>query len=138
MRPAKFVMISAPPVLGFHVFVDFPSPFAQANCPLRGSCNLESGLTGRTNLLLFQDSEASNWASHFTGVSQPANWSTCVRAGFSRAPGASKPESQAATTTGGALDFDFTNAGLSDPEEMYLRYYIRFNDTWQRWGDGEK
>jgi hypothetical protein len=35
------------------------------------------------------------------------------------------------------LVFDFTDAGVSEPEEMFLRYYIRFNDTWQKNGDGE-
>lgn len=135
MRPAKFVMISAA-VLGFHVFVDFPSPFAQANCPVRGSCNLESGLTGRTDLLLFEDFEASNWTSHFTNVSQPTNWSA-VTSQFFQGSKAVEARVQSGDHYGGALDYDFTSAGLSDPEEIYLRYYIRFNDTWQRSGDGE-
>ena len=32
----------------------------------------------------------------------------------------------------------FANVGVCDPEEIYFRYFVRFNDdTWQRDGDGQ-
>jgi hypothetical protein len=108
-----------------------------SGCPLRGSCNLEPSLVGRTDLLLFEDWEASNWQTHWTSVVAPWNMSAVsspvfagTRSGEVRVP--------AGAHDGATLNFDFTAAGLpADPEEMYFRYYLRFNGTWQRNADGE-
>jgi hypothetical protein len=106
-------------------------------CPWRGSCDLEPGLAGRTDLLLFEDWEAGDWSAHWTSVDFPENTSAGtvpapfagVRSGEVRVPNHDHD--------GVSLNFDFAEAGLPEPEEIYFRYYIRFNDTWQRNGDGE-
>jgi hypothetical protein len=38
---------------------------------------------------------------------------------------------------GASFGLTFRNIGITDPEELYFRYYVRFNDTWQKSGDGE-
>lgn len=137
MRALKLTFVSTALVaLYFATGLPVPGVVNAATCPLRGSCNLEPGLANRTDILLFEDFEATNWQAHWTGVSQPANWSAVTTQKFQ---GTKAVEARVPTGDhyGGALDFDFSSAGLSDPEEMYIRYYIRFNDTWQRTGDGE-
>jgi hypothetical protein len=118
-------------VLYFAAGLPVPAVLSAATCPLRGSCTMEPGLTNRTDILLFEDFEATNWASHWTNVNFATNFSQVSSPVFngSRALQVSVASGQ---HDGGALDFDFTSAGVSEPEEMYLRYYLRFNDTWQR------
>jgi uncharacterized protein YjdB len=105
-------------------------------CPYRGSCNLEPGLSGRSDLLLFEDWEASNWQTHWTSIGFATNMSAVSTPLFS---GSKSLEVRVPTGQhdGATFEFDFTSAGLSEPEELYFRYYVRFNDTWQRNGDGE-
>lgn len=143
MRPLKFVVVSAL-MLAPHAFgpangmnmLSAPVGHAQTPCPVRGSCDLEPGLQGRTDLLLFENFEESNWQSHWTGFGFPANLSTPTTPVFS---GSRSVEVRvpAGAHDGASLDFDFTSAGLADPEEIYFRYYVRFNDSWQINADGE-
>jgi hypothetical protein len=91
---------------------------------------------GRSDLLFFEDFEQTDWQSHFTGIGFPTNVSTPTAPIYA---GGRAVEVRVPTGAhdGASLNFDFTNAGLTDPEEIYFRYYIRFNDSWQRTGDGE-
>lgn len=143
MKLLKLLVASAV-VLGWHAFVPpdwlnmLSATVAHAqvpSCPLRGSCNLEPGLQGRTDLLLFEDFEASNWQSHWTGFGFPTNLGNPTDPGYSGRSGEVRVPT--GMHDGASLDFDFTTAGVSDPEEIYFRYYVRFNDSWQRNGDGE-
>jgi hypothetical protein len=109
---------------------------AQTPCPLRGSCALEPGLVGRTDLLLFEDWEITNWQPHFTGIGFPGN-SSAVTAQAFRGTKSGEVRVPTGAHDGATLDFDFSSAGVADPEDIYFRYYIRFNDTWQINGDGE-
>jgi hypothetical protein len=48
---------------------------AQAPCRLRGSCNLEPGLQGRSDLLMFEDFERSTWQSAWSEIDFQQNLS---------------------------------------------------------------
>lgn len=135
MRLVKAVLVSAVLLAGANMFSAMVG-YAQGACPLRGSCDLELGLQGRSDLMLFEDFEAANWTSHWTGVAFPSNWGAVTTQTFqgSRSGEARIPTGQ---HDGGSLELDFSSIGITDPEEMYFRYYVRFNDTWQRNGDGE-
>jgi len=106
------------------------------SCPLRGSCNLEAGLAGRTDLLLFEDWEASNWMTHWTSIGNSGNTIAVTTPVFA---GARSVEVRVPTGQhdGASLNFTFKDVGLADPNEIYFRYYVRFNDTWQVNGGGE-
>lgn len=108
---------------------------AQGPCPLRGSCDVESGLQGRTDLLLYEDFERSTWQSAWTDIDFPTNVSAISSPVFA---GSRALEVRIPTGAhdGGSLWFTFRDVGVADPEEMYFRYYVRFNDTWQRSSDG--
>jgi hypothetical protein len=110
--------------------------YAQGPCPLRGSCNLEPGLQGRSDILLFEDFERSNWQSAWSDISYAQNVAAVSSPAFAGSRGLEirVPTGQ---HDGASLEFDFSSAGLADPEDVYFRYYVRFNDTWQRSGDGE-
>jgi hypothetical protein len=129
MRLLMLVVVSA-------VTLAWPVGHAQTVCPVRGSCDLEPGLQGRTDLLLFEDFEATTWRTHWTAFGFPGNISTPTTPAFA---GQRSVEVRVPTGAhdGASLDFDFTSVGLTDPEEVYFRYYVRFNDSWQRNGDGE-
>ncbi len=109
---------------------------AQSPCPVRGSCNLEPSLQGRTDLLLFEDFELADWQSHWTGFDTPTNLrivTSPVQAG-SRALEVLVPTG---AHDGASLNFAFSGVGVPDPEELYFRYWVRFNDSWQRNNDGQ-
>lgn len=106
-------------------------------CPLRGSCNLETGLVGRTDLLLFEDWEASIWPTHWTLVELPGNTSLVTTPPPFAGASSLEVRVPQGTHDGATLHFDFTSAGLAEPEEMYARYYVRFNDSWQLTQEGE-
>jgi hypothetical protein len=109
--------------------------YAQGPCPFRGSCNVEAGLQGRSDLLLYEDFERSEWQSAWTDIDFPANLSVISSPVFA---GSRALEVRIPTGAhdGGSLFFKFRDAGVADPEEIYFRYYVRFNDTWQRSTDG--
>jgi hypothetical protein len=142
MKAWKFLFVSAVMVAA-HVLSGGDSAnlfsalvgHAQSACPVRGSCNLEPGLQGRTDLLLFEDFEDTNWQPHWTNLGFPTNISA-VPTAFQGARGV-EVRIPTGMHDGGSLTFDFRNAGIADPEEIYFRYYLRFNDSWQRNGDGE-
>jgi hypothetical protein len=108
---------------------------AQGPCPLRGSCNVEPALQGRSDLLMYEDFERSNWQSAWTGIDFTANISAVSSPAFAGSRGLEMrvPNGQ---HDGASFWFTFRNLGVTDPEELYFRYYVRFNDTWQR-SDGE-
>jgi hypothetical protein len=143
MKALKLVVASLA-LLSWHVFSrpdarDFLSGLvahAQSPCPLRGSCELESGLQGRSDLLMFEDFERTGWQSAWTSNDFPQNVSAVSSPVFagSRALEARVP---LGLHDGASFFLTFRNIGISDPEELYFRYYVRFNDTWQRNGDGE-
>ena len=136
MHALKLTFLSAALVAGSAAVLPISEALSAATCPLRGSCNLESGLVDRTDLYLFEDFEASNWASHFTKVDFPSNLTLVSSPAYAgtKSLRAAVPNG---SHDGGSMIFDFTSAGVAEPEEAYLRYYIRFNDTWQINGDGE-
>jgi hypothetical protein len=107
-----------------------------AACPVLGSCTLESGLVGRTDLLLFEDWEASNWLGHWTGSDFQSNMSAVTTQKFAGSRGLEMRVSTG-QHDGASLHYDFTAAGLAEPDEVYFRYYVRFNNSWQKNGDGE-
>jgi hypothetical protein len=119
--------------------IDLPSGlvgYAQGPCPLRGSCNLEPGLQGRTDLLLFEDFERSDWQSHWTRLVFPENLRIVAAPVFSGSRGL-EVRVPTGAHDGASLDFYFSTVGVPDPEEIYFRYYVRFNASWQRSADGQ-
>jgi hypothetical protein len=129
-------ILSGPHTLGALLGRVVATVAAQTPCPLRGSCALEPGLLGRTDLLLFEDWELTNWQSHFTGLGFAGNTSAITAQAF-RGLKSGEVRVPNGAHDGATLDFDFSSAGVADPEDIYFRYYLRFNDTWQRNGDGE-
>ena len=99
---------------------------AQGPCPLRGSCNLEPVLQGRTDLLLFEDFERTDWQSAWSDISFPQNVSGISSPVFA---GSRALEVRIPTGAhdGASLDFRFGNVGVADPEEIYFR--ITFGST---------
>ena len=102
--------------------------------PYRGSDALEPGLGGRSDILLFEDYEQTDWQSHWTGASGDfAASSDVVFAGQQslvvRVP--------AGAHDGCSLEFGFAAAGLAEPDEIYFRYYVHFDSSWELSGDGE-
>ena len=110
--------------------------YAQGPCPLRGSCTVEPGLQGRSDLLMNEDFERSDWQSAWSGFDFPSNISAVSSPVFAGSRGLEMrvPNGQ---HDGASFWLTFRNLGISDPEELYFRYYVRFNDTWQRSTDGE-
>lgn len=104
--------------------------------PMRGSPDLEPGLRGRGDIILFEDFERSEWQSHWTSVGYPGNMSTVTAPAFdgSRSLEVRAPDG---SHYGGSLDFAFADAGMAEPEELYFRYYVWFDRSWQRDGDGQ-
>jgi hypothetical protein len=51
--------------------------------------------------------------------------------------GITSPCDARSVTSGASFGLTFRNIGITDPEELYFRYYVRFNDTWQKSGDRE-
>jgi hypothetical protein len=100
-------------------------------CPVRGSCNLETGLLGRTDLLLFEDWELPGWLTHWTGSDLLSNLDVVTTPPPFAGLQGLEIRVPAGQHDGASLLYDFTAAGLAEPEEAYLRYYIRFNDSWQ-------
>ncbi|MDI7267891.1 MAG: hypothetical protein QME96_07845, partial [Myxococcota bacterium] len=98
--------------------------------PYRGSPDLEPGLAGRDDIVLFEDFELPGWESHWTSVSYTDNHDAVAEAAFQGARGLvfRVPAGQ---HYGGALDFGFAAAGLAEPEEIYFRYYVRFDPSWE-------
>lgn len=110
--------------------------YAQGSCPVRGSCTVEPGLQGRNDLYLFEDFELANWQTHFTALGVASNLGNPTSPVFagSRSGEVRVPTGQ---HDGASLELDFSSIGQADPDEVYFRYYVRFNDTWQLNGDGE-
>jgi Big-like domain-containing protein/polysaccharide lyase-like protein len=103
-----------------------------------GSPDLEPGLLGRTDLVLFEDFEYADWLNHWSGgyMVDQTYVSRTTSPLFQGSQGL-----QVRVPNGGhygvELDFAFAKKGLAEPDQIYLRYYVRFNDTWQKNGDGE-
>jgi len=103
-----------------------------------GSPDLEPGLLGRTDLVLFEDFEYADWLNHWSGgyVVDPATLSRATSPVFQGNQGL-EVRVPNGSHYGVELDFAFGKKGLAEPDEIYLRYYVRFNDTWQKTGDGQ-
>jgi hypothetical protein len=103
-----------------------------------GSPDLEPGLLGRTDLVLFEDFEFADWLTHWSGgyVVDPATLSRVTSPTFQGSQGL-QIRVPNGSHYGAEVDFAFAKKGLAEPDQIYLRYYVRFNDTWQKSGDGE-
>jgi hypothetical protein len=104
-----------------------------ASCPARGSCVVEAHLGGRTDLALVEDWNDERWPHHWTGVEERRNLRVVTVDGR-RALRVRVPRGE---HDGATLHFSYTSAGLPEPEEAYLRYHVRFAETWRRRGGGE-
>jgi hypothetical protein len=103
-----------------------------------GSPDLEPGLLGRTDLVLFEDFEYADWLNHWSGgymVDQ--TYVSRTTSPVFRGSQALEVRVPNGGHYGVELDFAFAKKGLAEPDQIYLRYYVRFNDTWQKNGDGE-
>jgi hypothetical protein len=101
-----------------------------------GSPDLEPGLLGRSDLVLFEDFEYSDWGTHWSKISHAENASTVTSPLFQGNRGL-EVRAPSGSHNGTSWDFGFAAEGLAEPDAIYLRYYVRFNDTWQKTGDGE-
>ena len=110
-----------------------PGADRPAACPTRGSCAVEAHLRGRADLALFEDWNDEHWADHWTGVKDRRNLMVVTIDGR-RALRVRVPRDK---HDGATLHFAYQAAGLPEPEEAYLRYHVRFDETWRRLGGGE-
>jgi uncharacterized protein YjdB len=101
-----------------------------------GSPDLEPGLLGRTDLVLFEDFEFADWETHWSKISHPENYTAVTTPWFQGNRGL-EVRAPSGSHNGTSWDFTFAAEGLAEPDAIYLRYYVRFNDTWQKSGDGE-
>ena len=104
--------------------------------PYAGSPDLEPGLQGRSDIILFEDFELTDWQDHFTSIAYPENVEVVSSPVFQGAQGLVVRVSEG-NHNGGSLSFDFVDAGLQEPEEIYFRYYVYLDASWEKEPDGE-
>ena len=115
--------------------VAFASPAGRVFAHL-GSPDLEPCLQGREDIVFFEDFEQASYYTHWGQSSAPGNvgrvgsplfdgdWSLHIQV----------PQGQ---HTGIGWQFEFTDQGLAEPEEIYFRYYMYLGDNWRRSAGGE-
>jgi hypothetical protein len=109
-------------------------PFLAYSQPL-GSPDLEPGLTGRSDIIFFEDFESDTWFENWNQSSAPDNCTQISDPVFNGSS-ALRVFVGSGEHYGVSLGFDFADQGMEEPEEIYFRYYVYFNENWQR-NDGE-
>ena len=80
-------------------------------------------------MFFFEGFEDEGYASRFTGVTHPENRSL-VREGAYGDDWCLEFRLAGGRHYGGSLDFRFEDAGMSEPEALYGRYYLKFGEDW--------
>jgi hypothetical protein len=106
--------------------VTFFWPVLAAGAPL-GATPLEPGLVGRKDVIFFESFETSTWYSHWKLTKLPQNCSLVGSGYKGQALEVSVPKGQHYGTSFG---FDFAKFSLAEPEQLYYRYYLRFDSSW--------
>jgi hypothetical protein len=105
--------------------------------PIVSSPGVEPSLVHRDDVILFEGFETSDWHTAFSASERPRNTSlartpvfggnTSLRVHISRGQ-----------HYGTSFSFKFARHRLSDPEQIYLRYYVYFSDNWRMNGNGRQ
>lgn len=98
--------------------------------PTFGSPDLEPGLADRDDLLLFEDFEYSDWQTHFSNVSHEENLDIVTTPVFQGAS-ALRVRAGLGEHYGTSIAFGFDDMGLTEPEEIYFRYYVYIDSSWE-------
>ena len=99
----------------------------------------EAGLTGRTDVIVFSDFESENWWRDWGERRQPRN--TELVGGETALAGRGKclrVTVEAGSHYGTSVTYRFKNMIGTEPEEMYLRYYVKFDTNWKHATSGGK
>jgi hypothetical protein len=105
--------------------------------PYIGSPDLEPGLANRDDILLFEDFEYADWQSHFSNVSHDQNLDIVSSPVFQGAS-ALRVRANQGEHYGTSITFGFQDLGLAEPEEIYFRYYVYIDSSWNHAdSDGE-
>ncbi len=102
---------------------------------------IERGLEGRSDIILFSDFNSSTWYQDWGLGAQPFPLkneiiSTDPTRQFQAFDGSAlRIQVTQGTHYGTSFRYNFQNQTGSEPEEIYLRYYLRFGDDWNPlWG----
>jgi MYXO-CTERM domain-containing protein len=99
---------------------------------------MDEGIGGDPAVLFFEGFEASDWQSHWTSVRGNTEAVESEDEAFGFAPLRGRalrtwvPEGG---HTGLDMHWDFMEETGAEPDEIYLRYYIRLGDTWNQTAD---
>lgn len=99
-----------------------------------GAPGLEPALRNRDDIVFFEDFEQADFHTHWNQSYVPSNCGRVSDPAFQgdQALRVTVPQGQ---HTGIAWQWKFNDFGLSEPDEIYFRYYMRYGDSW-RLGDG--
>lgn len=93
----------------------------------------EYGLNNRNDILLYCDFERDNWAQPW-GSGAPMNAVAIDgKEAFGRGKSL-KVTIQKGSNYGTSLEYKFRARTGSEPEEMYFRYYVKFDPDWKKGG----
>ena len=84
----------------------------------------EPGLAGRTDILFFADFEQENWRSQFPYRGSKESLAALPEAGFRGRGARMRTDSKSHYVD---LRFPFARNGFDEPEELYLRYMMRYD-----------
>ncbi len=109
-----------------------------------GPTSIEPRLGGRTDIILYEDFENSEWwkAGHWSDrhekrmVQAPLN--TSLSSTAFRGNRSLRVFSPKGSHDGTRFDFFLNDLVKPVPEELYFRYYVRFGDTWKSLKGGGK
>lgn len=94
----------------------------------------DSNIADHASVLLFADFESANWGEAWTGGSERETLAAVdASEGNSFAPlegSALRIQVSAGSNYGGALTYKFVDEVGSEPDEIYMRYYLRFGEDW--------
>ena len=122
-------------VVGAALFLHCGGALAAARAPRV----TEPGLVGRGDIILFSDFESENWWRDWGERRLPRN---CDLIGGEEAFGGAGRSLRVTVKAGShyGTSVSFRTKGMlgSEPEEMYLRYYVKFDPDWQHATSGGK
>lgn len=108
-----------------------------ASAPLQGISAAHPGdtnIAGHSSVLLFADFEGANWGDAWTsGADRNTLAQVTADEGNSFAPLADtalRVQVTAGDNYGGALVYKFMDETGAEPDEAYVRYYLRFGEDW--------